>query len=242
LAGRCDNPECSFHRKDLVWNGNALPLILDHSNGNSRDNRVENLRLLCPNCDSQLQTRGGLNKGRIQHLSEGGFEVHHRDGRRDAIVAAKGVSLSVSVWPASVATTPSAQPPVAVAGDKRGPAERIETPPKRGLCSSVDVCTSPSAVLLSSARGTDPGRLGTSREARCGRCADPCHGAPGNRAAPARWAHYRLLRKAPSKPSSRGTRDTLPSAIGFARNLNGGYEKSLARSGRISEISADPWC
>jgi hypothetical protein len=38
------------------WLGNKLVLRLDHINGVSNDNRLENLRLVCPNCDSQLPT------------------------------------------------------------------------------------------------------------------------------------------------------------------------------------------
>lgn len=119
IVRRCDNPACTFHQGELRWNGKELPLILDHVNGNSHDNRTENLRLLCPNCDSQLATRGGRNKGRIQKMSEGGFEVAHRDGRRDCLVAVKGVSLSLSTEKASVTVTPiaSAQQPVAADGD-----------------------------------------------------------------------------------------------------------------------------
>jgi HNH endonuclease len=47
-----------------IWNGRPLVLVLDHSNGDRSDNRRENLRLLCPNCNSQQGTFAGKNKGR----------------------------------------------------------------------------------------------------------------------------------------------------------------------------------
>lgn len=46
------------------WNGNPLVLQLDHINGNPKDNRLENLRFLCPNCHSQTETFSGKNMGR----------------------------------------------------------------------------------------------------------------------------------------------------------------------------------
>lgn len=46
------------------WFGEKLPLHLDHINGSARDNRIENLRMLCPNCHSQTATFGGRNVGK----------------------------------------------------------------------------------------------------------------------------------------------------------------------------------
>ncbi|MFN2555282.1 MAG: HNH endonuclease signature motif containing protein [Nitriliruptorales bacterium] len=46
------------------WLGRPAPLQLDHVNGDRRDNRIENLRILCPNCHSQTDTWCSRNKGR----------------------------------------------------------------------------------------------------------------------------------------------------------------------------------
>ena len=44
------------------WNGQPISLHLDHINGINNDNRLENLRFLCPNCHSQTSTYCGKNK------------------------------------------------------------------------------------------------------------------------------------------------------------------------------------
>lgn len=97
LPLRCDNTDCKLHKAQPKWNNQPLPLILDHIDGNRLHNRSENLRLLCPNCDAQLPTRGGKNKGRIQNTTSNSFQIVHRSGRRDATVFLSGVSAKAEV-------------------------------------------------------------------------------------------------------------------------------------------------
>jgi 5-methylcytosine-specific restriction endonuclease McrA len=57
--------ECSECKNKGEWMGKPLPLILDHINGINNDNRINNLRFVCSNCDSQLPTyknRRGIKK------------------------------------------------------------------------------------------------------------------------------------------------------------------------------------
>jgi transposase-like protein len=52
------------------WRGQPLSLALHHVNGDGRDNRLENLQLLCPNCHSQTENFAGRNVKRLPVRSE----------------------------------------------------------------------------------------------------------------------------------------------------------------------------
>lgn len=56
--------KCAVCGNTGVWMNKPLTLTLDHINGNHKDNRLDNLRFICPNCDSQQSTYAGKNKNR----------------------------------------------------------------------------------------------------------------------------------------------------------------------------------
>ena len=52
---------CELCNQTEEWRGKKLSLILDHINGDHQDNRIENLRIVCPNCNATLDTHCGKN-------------------------------------------------------------------------------------------------------------------------------------------------------------------------------------
>lgn len=57
--------KCELCGQGEYWNGEYMALILDHINGVNNDNRIENLRIVCPNCNATFDTHGGKNKNTI---------------------------------------------------------------------------------------------------------------------------------------------------------------------------------
>jgi Zn finger protein HypA/HybF involved in hydrogenase expression len=64
--------ECSLSE----WRGLPIALELDHINGVSNDHRIDNLRMLCPNCHAQTPTWRGRNIKRKPQVSV--VQVHSR--------------------------------------------------------------------------------------------------------------------------------------------------------------------
>jgi hypothetical protein len=67
-AGLLTN-ECAICGLGPEWQGKPLTLQLDHINGKNNDHRIENLRILCPNCHTQTDTYAGKSRS-IQSLPD----------------------------------------------------------------------------------------------------------------------------------------------------------------------------
>jgi hypothetical protein len=66
--------ECELCGQTEMWRGQRMSLILDHINGVRDDNRLENLRIVCPNCAATFGTHCGRNVHRVRNCRRCGTD------------------------------------------------------------------------------------------------------------------------------------------------------------------------
>lgn len=76
--------ECSSCSNTGSWQNKKLVLQLDHINGVNNDNRIENLRFLCPNCHSQEDTYAAKNKTNAQRRPKKYYNAVSPNGKASA--------------------------------------------------------------------------------------------------------------------------------------------------------------
>ncbi|USN92316.1 MAG: HNH endonuclease [Candidatus Nomurabacteria bacterium] len=64
LREKYDNKCCLCGWSKVNPKSGLIPLVADHVDGDYKNNKENNLRLICPNCDSLSPTYAALNKGR----------------------------------------------------------------------------------------------------------------------------------------------------------------------------------
>jgi len=74
--------ECAICKQKPKWNNQILVMVLDHINGVKNDNRLNNLRLLCPNCNSQQSTFAGRNIKKQRKLKKSEINPEWRNACR----------------------------------------------------------------------------------------------------------------------------------------------------------------
>lgn len=94
LKGEYTEYRCAICGQLPFWNGKELSLTLDHINGNNKDNRLENLRWVCPNCDRQLPTFAGRNQSAKERYNSCEENVCENCGK----VISKDANYCIECW------------------------------------------------------------------------------------------------------------------------------------------------
>ena len=101
LRNKLLEEKCQICRLDPVWQEERLILILDHINGVNNDNRIENLRLICPNCNAQTKTfcRGQKRKKIEKFCIDCGTKVYLRTKTSRCYSCASKLIATKIDWP-----------------------------------------------------------------------------------------------------------------------------------------------
>jgi 5-methylcytosine-specific restriction endonuclease McrA len=120
--------ECEICGQGGIWRGHRMSLVLDHINGVHDDHRLENLRILCPNCNATLDTHCG-----------------RRVTRRASITTARARRVAGYSVPRPVASDTARHPAPGVASeivaprslDARWPGRRTSSSSARSKSSAI---------------------------------------------------------------------------------------------------------
>jgi hypothetical protein len=83
---------CELCRQGELWRGHRMSLILDHVNGVANDNRLENLRIVCPNCAATLDTHCGKNLRLVRQCARCGAPFRPKGAQRHCSRRCGGLS------------------------------------------------------------------------------------------------------------------------------------------------------
>lgn len=72
--------KCAICGIENKWNGKVLKFVLDHIDGDASNNFQDNLRLICPNCDSQLPTFKARNKKSARNYRSKYYKERYSSG------------------------------------------------------------------------------------------------------------------------------------------------------------------
>ena len=93
--------KCQLCELESEWKGKPIVLRLDHINGINNDNRLENLRMLCPNCDSQLDTFAGRNTTNSLKIGERinieNKPIENKPNVKNKYIKKKNCSVCISI-------------------------------------------------------------------------------------------------------------------------------------------------
>src|ERR671918_632900 len=121
-------------RTGELWRGRRMGLILDHINGVRDDNRLENLRIVCPNCAATLDTHCGRNLPRERDCAGCGktFSPRHIRQRYCSLNCFNHTRNGAS---AGKGGNPS---PVSTAGVPRPRTRKVERPAYERLLAEIE--------------------------------------------------------------------------------------------------------